>query len=214
MARLPEWVTIAGAHAKRGSKFYKWLLKNFGPKPVAATSTSVVKLPKLVQAPSPNHSSRGAKVTLVVLHDTEGAYAGSVSWLRNPKAQASAHVVLREDGLEASQLVRWSQKAWACVNFNPQSLNLEMAGFASKGYGEAELDAAAAIVAYWCHLYDIPVRHAINGIGAGITFHQELGVAGGGHHDPGFTSAQKTEFIAKVAAASGHGFTPAVWGLQ
>ena len=96
--------------------------------------------------------------------------------------------------------------------FNSRSLNLEMAGKATVGYGAGEIDAAARIVAYWCHVYKIPVRHAEGGAGAGITFHQELGTAGGGHHDPGWTAAQRTTFVAKVASYSKGGFSPSTWG--
>lgn len=34
----------------------------------------------------------------VVFHHTAGAYEGAVSWLRNPKSEASAHVVIARDG--------------------------------------------------------------------------------------------------------------------
>jgi len=203
------FVVIGGGFWQRGSAGWRWARRNLVPRKAAATTTT---LPKLVQKPSPNFSLRGDAIDLVVLHDTEGGYAGSVSWLCNPAAQASAHVVLREDGLEATQLVQWGKKAWACVAFNSRSLNLEMAGKASNGYGAAEIDAAARIIAYWCHIYKIPVRHAEGGVGAGITFHQELGQAGGGHHDPGWTDAQRTAFIAKVASHSKGGFSPTVWG--
>lgn len=198
--RIPAWAW----------KWLKWRQQTAGETPAPAPVP--VALPKLLQHPSPNYSTRTVKISLVVLHDTEGPYASAVTWLSNPKAQASAHVVLREDGKEATQLVRWSKKAWACVAFNGQSLNLEMAGKASVGYSAAEIDAAARIVAYWCHLYSIPAQRAIGGRGSGITFHQELGVAGGGHHDPGWTDAQRDAFVAKVRAHSGQGFSPASWG--
>jgi len=181
---------------------------------ITAEPSSAVQLPKLVQSSTPNQSLRGSKIDLVVMHDTEGPYAGSVSWLKNPASQASAHVVLREDGKEATQLVPFSKKAWACVSFNSRSLNLEMAGKASVGYSAAEIDAAARIVAYWCRRYQLPVQNALGGTRPGITFHQDLGAAGGGHHDPGWTSAQKSSFIAKVKTHSGHGFTPSPWGRE
>lgn len=212
--KLPEgWVVIGGGIWRRGSAGWKWAKKNLvTKKPKPSPVQPVAVLPKLLQAPSPNFSSRTTKIDLVVVHDTEGPYAGAVSWLRNPAAQASAHVVLREDGQEASQLVRWSKKAWACVAFNSPSLNLEMAGRASVGYSDAQIDAAARIVAYWCRLYSIPARHASGGKGRGITFHQELGAAGGGHSDPGWSSEQRDAFITRVKSYSGHVFSPATWG--
>lgn len=205
-----KYVRVLGTRVRVGGSLYKWLKKYYPA--VLPKLTTTVKLPTLAQASSPNYSTRSTKINLVVIHDTEGPYAGSVSWLCNPKAQASAHVVLNETGTEATQLVPWSKKAWACMAFNSRSLNLEMAGKASVGYSAAEIDAAARIAAYWCHLYSIPVQRALDGSGAGITFHQELGTAGGGHHDPGWTDAQRNAFVSKVKAHSGHGFQPATWG--
>jgi hypothetical protein len=199
----------------KGSEAAKWWKKYHDrilgivvkPQPTTATP-----LPHLLQSPSPNYSERGAKIDLVVVHDTEGSYSAAVSWLRNPRAQASAHVVLSEDGHDATQLVRWSKKAWSCMEFNSRSLNLEMAGKASVGYSAEEIDVAARIVAYWCKLYGIPVRHASGGVRSGITFHQELGSAGGGHSDPGWTLAQRLAFITKVKSYASQTFTPARWG--
>jgi N-acetyl-anhydromuramyl-L-alanine amidase AmpD len=208
-----RYVVLFGLRARVGSKLWKTLkgiqliIKN-----LPAPSRSRVELPTLLWHTSPNFSERAAKIDLVVLHDTEGPYSSAINWLSNPKAQASAHVVLREDGKEATQLVPYSKKAWSCVDFNSRSLNLEMAGKKSVGYGAAELDAAARIVAYWCALYAIPVRHAVGGSGSGITFHQELGVAGGNHSDPGFNKAQKAAFISTVKSYSGRGFIPGRWG--
>jgi N-acetyl-anhydromuramyl-L-alanine amidase AmpD len=207
---------LYGLEYARNTPVARWLAKN---RLVLASvagnlkpATTKVLLPKLLQAPTPNQSLRGAPIDLVVLHDTEGAYGAAINWLRNPAADASAHVVLREDGKEATQLVPWSKKAWSCMAFNSRSLNLEMSGKASVGYGAAEIDAAARIVAYWCKLYGIPVRHALAGKTSGITFHQELGAAGGGHSDPGWTEAQREAFIGKVKSYSGRRFSPTPWG--
>jgi N-acetyl-anhydromuramyl-L-alanine amidase AmpD len=193
-------------------QFLHTLEKKMKLKRLRKKSKGPIHLPKLVQHPSPNKSDRSAKISLVVLHDTEGPYAGSVSWLCNPQAQVSAHVVLSENGKEVSQLVPWSEKAWACAAFNSQSLNLEMAGYASKGYSETQIDAAAAIVAYWCKKYDIPVRYS-SGNRPGITFHQDLGLAGGGHHDPGWNVHQRLSFVRKVGQATKRGVLPNTWGV-
>lgn len=47
----------------------------------------------------------------VVCHITEGSYAGAVSWLKNPKASASAHFVVSRKG-EITQLVDIKDTAW------------------------------------------------------------------------------------------------------
>jgi N-acetyl-anhydromuramyl-L-alanine amidase AmpD len=170
-----------------------------------------VVLPPLKRRLSPNVSQRLTPISLVVMHDTEGAYEGACSWLCNPQAQASAHVVLREDGNDATQLVRFAEKAWACEAFNSMSLNLELAGFAAKGYQDHQLRVAARIVANWCHQYTIPATLS-NGLRPGITFHELLGVAGGGHHDPGFSQVQMIWFVALVKSELKRGGFLPHWG--
>lgn len=176
-----------------------------------------VDLPPIHFEASPNHSARSASVSLVVVHDTEGGYAGSVSWLKNSQAQASAHVVLREDGKEATQLVRYADKAWHCAAYNSESIGLEMAGIASHGFDSDELRVAARIVAFFCHKYKLPPKHvkpSANGpIARGFTFHQDLGVKGGGHHDPGFTAAQAENFEALVQDEYKRGGFRRWWGV-
>jgi N-acetyl-anhydromuramyl-L-alanine amidase AmpD len=102
-------------------------------------------LAPIVQRRSPNRSSRhGARVDLLVWHETAGAYKGSVAWLCNPAAQASAHLVVREDGGEVTQLVPLAEKAWHAAAFNPRSVGVEHANVTAKGYAtEAQLRAAA-----------------------------------------------------------------------
>ena len=91
-------------------------------------------LPPIKWTASPNCSSRGGqKVRLIVTHDCEGNYAGSIAWFAMKKSQVSAHLVLRDDGLEATQMVAWGDKAWHACNFNPFSEGIEAAGFESKG---------------------------------------------------------------------------------
>ena len=142
-------------------------------------------LPSLAWTPSPNYSSRaGNRVRLIVVHDCEGSYAGSVGWFTQSRSQVSAHIVLSEDGARATQMVAWANKAWHACNFNPFSDGIEAAGFAAKGLGAPEWLALANIVAFRLHENGIPCRSAENGtIGAGFCQHADLGAAGGGHHD-------------------------------
>lgn len=178
------------------------------PKPVV--------LPPLKEVPSPNYSTRSAPISLVVLHDTEGAYEGAVSWFSESRSQVSAHIVLKEDGSEATQCVRYAEKAWACVDYNSASINIEMAGEASKGYGSEQLAVAARIVAFFLKKYDLPCEYVVpsssGAIGKGWTLHQDLGVAGGGHHDPGFSPAQIKTFGEAVTAEYKRGGFRPTWG--
>lgn len=66
--------------------------------------------------PSPNHSVRKGKVLKgVVLHATAdggpGGEAGSLSWMRNPAAKVSAHLLVHRDGL-VTRLVPDERRAW------------------------------------------------------------------------------------------------------
>jgi len=117
-------------------------------------------LPALKHVPSPNCSLRGgAAVRLFVVHDCEGSYAGSIGWFAQVRSQVSAHLVLRRDGLEATQCVPMDRKAWHACAANPYSDSLELEGFEKDGFSDAELDAAAAPVR-GCSLSTTPRANA------------------------------------------------------
>jgi N-acetylmuramoyl-L-alanine amidase len=61
---------------------------------------------------SPNQSSGTIKPEFLIMHYTAGtSYQGSVDWLSNPDARASAHLVIARDG-RVTQLVGFDRKAW------------------------------------------------------------------------------------------------------
>lgn len=165
-------------------------------------ATQPLHLPKLRYVPTKNYGSRkGTAVRLVVLHDCEGSYAGSIEWFRNPKSAVSAHYVLRDNGQEATQMVDLSNSAWHVRQFNSCSIGIEMAGFASKGFNAVEWDAAAAMVAYLLHRYHLPAEWSRDGSGSGFCRHYDLGEAGGGHSDPTTDNVVWGGFIQRVQAA-------------
>ena len=142
-----------------------------------------VALSPLVQRRSPNFSSRhGATITHLVWHAAAGKYAPSIAWLCNPAADASAHLVIREDGEEVTQLVRLAEKAWHAVAWNGFTVGVEHAsldvGFASS----AQLAESARAFAWLCHEYALPPVYGLHRP-RGIVRHRDLGVAGGGHSD-------------------------------
>lgn len=114
-------------------------------------------LPPLKQEHSPNQSARRyhTKPVQIYLHTTQGSYSSGVSWLCNLAAQASAHIVLREDGNEAAQLVPYLQKAWTETVGNDAGLSIEMAGMTDHN-SEAQWHSAARITAFLCHHFAIP----------------------------------------------------------
>lgn len=153
-----------------------------------------VVLPPLLWRRSPNVSTRhGTTTNLLVWHETAGAYKGAVSWLCTPTVyrsdgtvksgpNASAHFVIREDGLEATQLVPLAVKAWHAGAFNPRSIGVEHANVTMKGYAtEAQLRVSARVFGWLCLREQIPPRWAREGRGPGVCYHGELGSAGGDH---------------------------------
>jgi N-acetylmuramoyl-L-alanine amidase len=172
-----------------------------------------VVLPPLKFKQSPNCSSRhGQAVHLVVVHDTEGGYEGAIATLCDPKRQASAHVVLREDGKEATQLVPWDEKAWSCVAFNSVSDNIEMAGFHDR-LGRYELRVAARVVAFRLHKRKLPAKWSRDGKSPGFCRHYDLGAAGGGHTDPTTNLLYWLRFVALVKYEARRGKFRHSWGV-
>lgn len=155
-------------------------------------------LAPLVQRRSPNCSSRnGTPVTHLVWHSTAGSYAGSVSWLCTPAANASAHLDIREDGGEVTQLVKLAQKAWHAAGWNPFTVGVE---HASQGVGFAthqQLQESARLFGWLCLQYGIPPVHGLHQP-KGIVRHLDLGVAGGGHHDGPSDTVWFHEFLPAV----------------
>jgi N-acetyl-anhydromuramyl-L-alanine amidase AmpD len=149
-----------------------------------------------------NQSSRnGAKIKLIVLHDTESKdYPGSADlkgvgyWFNNPKAQASAHVCVDGEGRSA-KYVGDGAKAWHCAAYNSESLGIEQIGYSTftravwNRNDRAQLLKVAKYIAYWSKKYDIPIQHGLGIKGEvvrpGVVTHADLGQAGGGHSDPG-----------------------------
>lgn len=170
-------------------------------------------LPRLDWLPSPNVSSRhGTRADLLVLHETGGAYSGAVSWLRNPVSQASAHLVLREDGERAAQLVKLAEKAWTQAAYNPRCVSLELANTTAKGYAtDHQLRVAARIFGWLCLKLTIPPRWARGGHGSGVCMHRELGALGGGHTQCGPNDDGWQRFLGYLAHEVERGDYRKVW---
>jgi hypothetical protein len=174
---------------------------------------SAVVLPPLIESRTPNESSRhGARVDLLVWHETAGSYAGSVAWLRNPRAGASAHLVIREDGGEATQLVPLAMKAWHAAAYNPRSIGVEHANTTAKGYAsDRQLAVSARVFGWLCLHYGIPPRWARGGVGPGVCAHGELGALGGGHLSCGPDHAGWARFLELLHAEVARGGYRKAW---
>ena len=148
------------------------------------------------------------------MHGTAGGYEGAVSWLCNRDSEASAHLVLREDGGEATQLVPLHLKAWHARAYNARSLGVELAW--TKGrWPLGQLRVVARVVAWLLHEYNLPPRWARFGIGKGIVRHRDLGQLGGGHYRcPTMTLARWLWLLALVRWELRRGHFRSEWALR
>lgn len=159
----------------------------------------MIVLPPLKWLSSPNYSSRGGqRVRLLVTHSCEGSYLGSQNWFSQARSQVSAHLILKEDGSEAVQMVAFGNKAWSCCALNSVSESYEMAGYENKGFSEGALTALADIVAYRLHINGLPPRFAEKGVGEGMCRHLDLGAAGGNHKDWTLSDDVWNAFVGRV----------------
>lgn len=183
-----------------------------------------VVLPPLVWKPSPNHSTRhGVTPDLLVWHETAGSYAGAVSWLCTPTVynrdgsvksgpNASAHIIIDEHGVKATQIVRLADKAWTEGDFNARGVGVECANITAKGYAtEAQLEVSARVFGWLCIHLAIPPRFARGGVGRGVCRHLDLGAAGGGHTQCGPSDATWERFLVMLHHEVERGGYKRVW---
>jgi hypothetical protein len=127
-------------------------------------------------------------VRKIVIHVAEGSYSGTVSWLENCTAQASAHYVVSREG-RVAQCVRDGDIAWHAGwwDTNTHSIGIEHAGYIDNPdwFTRSMYHASAKLSAWCCKEYEIPIdrKHIIG--------HSEVpgcsGTGGGAHchTDPG-----------------------------
>ena len=124
----------------------------------------------------------------IVIHVTEGAFWGSVRWLKSPRAHASSHYVVARSG-RIIQLVHLSDIAWHAGHWgtNEQSVGIEHEGFTygPDGFTDAQYQASARLAAWIARRALMPIdrKHLIG--------HADVpdgrgGRGGSAHHtDPG-----------------------------
>ncbi|MET8257927.1 N-acetylmuramoyl-L-alanine amidase [Micromonospora sp. NPDC005205] len=124
-------------------------------------------------------AGRSARITTVVVHVTQGSYAGTVSWFQNPSAGVSAHYVVKSSNGEITQMVREGDTAYHARSANPYSVGIEHEGFVDNPawFTDAMYRSSAALTRYLCDKYGLPKTRA------SIKGHNEL--PGNDHTDPG-----------------------------
>jgi len=108
-------------------------------------------------------ASRGVgSIDHIVIHDTEGSFAGSVSWFQDPSAQVSAHYIVRSTDGHVDQMVAEKNIAWHDACFNTHTIGIEHEGYEAHPdawYTEAMYEKSAALTSYLADKYGIAKEH-------------------------------------------------------
>jgi N-acetyl-anhydromuramyl-L-alanine amidase AmpD len=145
------------------------------------------------QAASCNYSRSNREtssyINKIVIHVAEGNYSGTISWLENCAAQASAHYVVSREG-RVAQSVRNKDIAWHAGwwDTNTHSIGIEHAGYIDnpEWFTKSMYHSSAKLSAWCCKEYDIPIdrKHIIghdevpgrsSGSGGGVDCHTDPG---------------------------------------
>ncbi|MEU1127065.1 peptidoglycan-binding protein [Streptomyces sp. NPDC005899] len=133
-----------------------------------------------VPAASANYATgRTATVGKVVIHVTQGSYAGTISWFQNATSKVSSHYVVRSSDGQITQMVRDKDTAYHAKSANASSLGIEHEGFVDdpSWFTDSMYRSSAALTAHLCDRYGIP-KDRTHVIG-----HSEA--PGNDHTDPG-----------------------------
>lgn len=114
---------------------------------IAQADSPAKGMPKIdiTSKDSPNFSDRGATISGLVVHNTDSTFDSAVSWLCNPAAEASAHLVIGRDGKVAC-LVGFDKKAWHAGNarVNATTIGIEVEAW-DKAKGMTEIQEKVLI---------------------------------------------------------------------
>jgi N-acetyl-anhydromuramyl-L-alanine amidase AmpD len=162
------------------------------PSAFARESFSVPSIRFLPASPAnyTNANRPTSSIRKIVIHVTESGAGSAISWFKNPRAQASAHYVVGQDG-SIVQMVRDSDIAWQAGNWltNRESIGIEHAGYTyRKGtFTDVEYRSSARLVAAKMRSLVMPIdrRHIIGHNNVPDPNHAGL-FGGFAHHtDPG-----------------------------
>ncbi len=112
-------------------------------------------------APECNWEPRTKEVSAVVIHYTEGSYAGCISWFKNCDAEVSAHYVIRSFDGQVTQMVREADKAWHARTANGYTIGIEHEAYGdiASFFTEAMYQSSADLVRSICRRYDVIDGH-------------------------------------------------------
>ncbi|WP_051966742.1 N-acetylmuramoyl-L-alanine amidase [Kitasatospora mediocidica] len=114
-----------------------------------------------------NRPADGDAIQYIVIHDTEGGYAGSLATFQSAASQVSAHYLVRSSDGHVAQLMSDKDIAWHTGNktFNMHSIGIEHEGYAAgvgpgntpTWYSEQLYQSSAALTQYLAGKYNIPL---------------------------------------------------------
>lgn len=107
-------------------------------------------------APECNWEPRTKEVSAVVIHYTEGSYAGCISWFQNCESSVSAHYVIRSSDGQITQMVREKDKAWHARTANGYTIGIEHEAYGNiwSFFTEEMYQSSADLVRSICLRYE------------------------------------------------------------
>lgn len=112
-------------------------------------------------APGENFSEGrgGARVSFIVIHATDGSYAGAKSWFRDPTSKVSSHYLIQARDGEITQMVAEADTAFHARGSNAGSIGIEHEFSARDGisYTAAQYRSSANLVCAIARRYGLPL---------------------------------------------------------
>lgn len=107
-------------------------------------------------APECNWEPRTKEVSAVVIHYTEGSYAGCISWFKNCDAETSAHYIIRSVDGQVTQMVLEKDKAWHAASANSYTIGIEHEAYGNvwSFFTEEMYQTSADLVRSICSRYE------------------------------------------------------------
>lgn len=135
-------------------------------------------------APECNFGARTNPISGVVIHYTEGSYAGCISWFKNCDAQVSAHYVIRSSDGQVTQMVREADKAWHARSANAYTIGIEHEAYGDivSYFTDAMYKSSADLVRDICSRYETIDGHRTfyrDTLDSGIRLNEGLHSLGG-----------------------------------
>jgi len=183
VTRKGETITIAAREIQpKKGKYGNVVITRSTDLPPTRGLNPVMKIASLRNF-SVAHRAKDYPIRYIVIHTTQGSYAGTISWFQNPKAHVSAHYVVRSSDGNIAQVVLDKDMAWHAGNrkYNQQAIGIEHEGFIEDAawYTDTMYKSSAALTRALCTKYGIPMDRAH------IIGHYEIRPQKNKHTDPG-----------------------------